>query len=397
MLTILCVATYFKGDAFLRECHRLGGNVILLTSTGLADAAWPRDAIAEIHTVPRGASDADIRGVVAAIARRHRIARIAALDDFDVEMGAMLRDFFQMPGFGRTVAARFRDKLTMRVEARALGLRVPEFTPVFNDAELRDWTARVPPPWVLKPRSSAAATGIKKVASADALWPALEAAGGERASCLLEQFVAGEVYHVDSIVRNGAVIFAAASQYGRPPMQIAHEGGIFITRRLPGRSADAQALLAANARLLAGFALTNGVSHTEFIGSPAAARGVTFLETSARVGGAYIVDMVEAATGVNLWREWARVELAGADGAYQLPAVSDDGAGIALCLAKQAEPDLAPYDDPEIVARIRKAHHAGLIVRSPDYARVESLIDDYARRFAADFLATMPAPDRPVE
>ena len=24
MLTILCIATYFKGDAFLRECRRAG-------------------------------------------------------------------------------------------------------------------------------------------------------------------------------------------------------------------------------------------------------------------------------------------------------------------------------------------------------------------------------------
>ena len=39
MLTILCVATYFKGDAFLRECHRLGCDVLLLTSDKLANAS----------------------------------------------------------------------------------------------------------------------------------------------------------------------------------------------------------------------------------------------------------------------------------------------------------------------------------------------------------------------
>lgn len=395
MLTILCVATYFKGAAFLKECHRQGADVVLLTADSLADAAWPREAIRDIHTVPRGAPEEELRRVAAAIARRHRIARIAALDDFDVEAGAMLRDYFQVPGFGRTTAARFRDKLTMRTGARRLGLRVPEFTAVFNDDEVREWTDRVPPPWVLKPRSSAAATGIRKIAHADALWPALDAAGDERAACLLEQFVAGEVCHVDSIVRGGRVVFAAASRYGRPPMQIAHEGGIFITRRLPDASPEARRLLAANRKLLTGFELGNGVSHTEFIVSPR--DGVTFLETSARVGGAYIVDMVEAATGVNLWQEWAKVELAGEDGPYAPPPVRPDGAGIALCLAKQAEPDLSGYVDPEIVTRIRKTHHAGLIVRSPDHRRVETLLDEYAGRFAADFLATMPAPERPVE
>jgi biotin carboxylase len=394
MPTILCVATYLKGEAFLRECRRLDATVLLLTADSLANAAWPRDAIAEIHTVARTATDREICRAVAGIARRHRLERIVALDDFDVETGAMLRDYFQVPGFGRTVAARFRDKLTMRRQARRVGLRVPEFSAVFNDQEVREWSSRVPAPWVLKPRSSAASTGIRKIASADDLWPALDAAGDERPACVLEQFVAGDVAHVDSIVRHGQVVFAVASRYGRPPMQIAHDGGIFVTRRLAPSHPETTALLDANDRLLRGFELPNGVSHTEFILS---AGGATFLETSARVGGAYIVDVIEAATGVNLWKEWARLEVTGEDGTYVPPRADESAAGIALCLARQEKPDLSSYDDPEIVKRIPKSHHAGLIVRSPDYGRVESLLDGYAKRFAADFLATMPAPDRPVE
>ena len=124
---------------------------------------------------------------------------------------------------------------------------------------------------------------------------------------------------------------------------------------------------------------------------------MTFLETSARVGGAYIVDVVEAATGINLWREWARLEVAGEERTYVLPRVAEAAAGIALCLARQERPDLSRYDDAEIVKRIPKAHHAGLIVRSSDFGRVESLLDNYVQRFAVDFLATMPAPERPVE
>jgi biotin carboxylase len=392
--TILCIATYFKGDPFLRECHRLGARVLLLTADTLAGAAWPREAIAEIHTIPRTAGEADIRRVVASIAQRHPIARIAALDDFDVEMGAMLREFLQLPGFGRSVASRFRDKLAMRTTAKKLGVAVPDFTGVFNDDEVNAWSSRVPPPWVLKPRSSAAATGIKKIATAADLWPALHAAGDDRPACLLEAFVAGEVFHVDSIVRNGKVVLAVPSRYGRPPMQIAHEGGIFVTRRLSDKSPEAVALLAANRKLLTGFELRNGVSHTEFIIGKA---GVTFLETSARVGGAYIVNVVEAATGVNLWHEWAKLELAGEDGAYKAPKPSHHAAGIALCLSRQAQPDLSAYNDAEIVMKIPKDHHAGVIVRSTDYARVDALLDSYAARFSTDFLATMPAPERPVE
>jgi biotin carboxylase len=396
MLTILCIATYFKGDAYLRECRRLGCTVLLLTVDTLADAAWPREAIDAIFTIRRDASGAEIRQRVDQIALRHRIERIAALDDFDVETAAMLREHLQVAGTGRTTASGFRDKLAMRVRARAIGLPVPEFSPVVNDQELHDFTGRVAPPWVLKPRSSAAAIGIKKIANRDELWRALEAAGDERSNGVLEQFVPGEVYHVDSIVWNGTVVFAVAFKYGRPPMEVSHQGGLFITRRLPDDSDEGRSLLAANRRLQDGLGLQRGVSHTEFIRADAGGAYV-FLETSARVGGAFIADTIEAATGINLWREWAKVDVAGEGGDYALPVPRADYAGIVLSLARQEEPDLSAYNDPEIVTTIRKHHHAGVIVRSPDPRRIDALIGDYTQRFYRDFFATAPPPERPVE
>jgi biotin carboxylase len=409
MVTILCIATYFKGDAFLRECRRQGCRVVLLTSDSLAGAEWPRESIDDIQSIPRDASDAEIRRRVDAIALKYPIDRIAALDDFDVEMGAMLREHLQVPGLERSGASRFRDKLAMRTTARALGIPVPEFSPVFNDQVLEEWTGRVPAPWVLKPRSSAAAIGIKKVADRDELWRALNAAGDQRSNTVLEQFVAGDVYHVDSIVWDGNVVFAIPFKYGRPPMEIAHQGGLFITRRLPDDSEEGKALLAMNRKLQEGFGLQRGVSHTEFIresGGPASPKlggvaasegGLVFLETSARVGGAFIVDTIEAASGVNLWAEWAKIEIAGARGRYTVPPHRRDYAGIVLSLARQENPDLSGYTDAEIVTRLKKAHHAGLILRSPDPARIDALIADYTPRFYRDFFATAPPPERPVE
>ena len=398
-MTILCIATYFKGEPFLIECKAQGCTVLLLTTDKLIGAEWPRDSIDEIHSVPRDASDAAVRRHVDKIARRHRIDRIAALDDFDVELAAMLREHLRVPGMGRTTASRFRDKLAMRMQARTLGIPVPAFSPVFNDQEVAEWTARVTPPWVLKPRSSAAALGIKKCDDRDALTRALEAAGDDRAECLLEQFVPGDVYHVDSIVWSGQVVFAVAFKYGRPPMEIAHQGGLFVTRRLPDDSDEARAILELNRRLQEGLGLRRGVSHTEFIraGGPGGAGGYVFLETSARVGGAYIVDTIEAATGINLWREWAKIEIAGESGTYTVPGHRDDYAGIVLTLARQEQPDMSAYTDPEIATTIRKDFHAGLVVHSPEPQRVESLIADYTDRFYRDFFATAPPPERPLE
>jgi biotin carboxylase len=394
-LTVLCLATYLKGHDFLRECRALGCRVLLLTVDSLADADWPRDTIDDMIFIRRDFSAAETRRVVSRTARTERFDRIVALDDFDVETAAMLREHFRLPGMGETTARHFRDKLAMRVRARDAGIAVPDFIHVLNHRAVAEWIERVRPPWVMKPRSQAASIGIKKIADPDALWQTIEQVGDEAAGYLLERFVPGDVYHADSIVFDSRILFDAASKYSRPPMQIAHEGGVFVTRTLPPESPEGQIVSDLNRQVLEALRLVRGVSHTEFIHG--ADGRWYFLETSARVGGAYIVDVVEAATGINLWREWARLEVAGERGEYAPPQPRRDAAGIVLTLARQEAPDTSAYTDAEIVRRIVKRHHAGLIVASPDPRRVDSLLEQYARRFMEDFFASAPVPERAVE
>jgi len=394
-ITFLCIATYRKGDEFLRECRRRGCRVLLLTEEQLRESDWPRESIDEFFYVRRDMPEDEIRKGAAYLARSEQLDRIVALDDFDVELAAMLREYLWVPGMGETTARAFRDKLAMRARARSAGIACPDFVSLVNDAAIEDWMRRVPPPWVVKPRFQAAAIGIKKVANRGELWDVVGALGDARADYLLEQFVTGDVYHADSIVFDRTVVFAATSRYGTPPMAVAHEGGIFVTRTLSPSDETARGIKALNARVLDAFGMLRGVSHTEFIRSTDGT--LHFLETSARVGGAYIVDVVEAATGVNLWREWARLEIAGEHGTYPPPLTRTDAAGIVLSLARQPEPDMSAYTDEEIVHRIRKRHHAGLIVRSQDPDRVAALLDSYVPRFYNDFHASAPPPARAAE
>jgi hypothetical protein len=76
-------------------------------------------------------------------------------------------------------------------------------------------------------------------------------------------------------------------------------------------------------------------------------------------------------------------------GAGRLKQLRNEYAGIVLSLAKQEQPDTSAYDDPEIVYRAKKRHHAGLIVRSKKLERVEELLSSYATRFAEDFVAVV--------
>jgi biotin carboxylase len=393
---ILCVSTYEKGHAFLRECARQGCQVYLLTEERHAKAAWPFDILTEFHTMPGGMRIEQIIHTVMHLARSRHFDRIVALDEFDMETVATLREHMRLPGMGTSATNLFRDKLAMRVEAARAGVRVPEFIGVFNYDDLRTWMAEVPTPWVLKPRAQASAIGIRKLHDSEALWRALGELGDQQSYYVLERFVPGKVFHVDGIVSEGKVMLAAAHEYGQAPMKLTHEGGVFTTRQLERDAAITKSLVSIHADVVHALRLQKGVTHTEYIQAQADGE-LYFLEAAARVGGAYIADVVEHSLGVNLWVEWARLEIADMRGEqYTLPPLRNDYAGSVLCLAQQRDPDTSQYTDPEIVYRMHKHHHAGLIVRSADPARVQTLLDEYSRRFAADYLAVLPAPDRPT-
>ena len=390
-VTILCLASYFKGHDFLRECHRLGARVLLVTRESLRDLEWPRDSIDELLLIPDlTRRDYMINGV-SWLARTESIDRIVPLDEFDLEMASTLREHTRVPGMGESTVRFFRDKLAMRMQAEDRGVLVPEFVPILNYDRIREFLDRVPAPWFLKPRHSASAIGIKKIERPEELWPLLDELGDRQSYHLLERYVPGDVFHVDAVAWDGKVVFAEAHGYFHPPFDVYHGGGLFCTRTLDRSSDASRELVALNEKIMSALGMSRGAVHTEFIRGRDDGR-YYFLETAARVGGANIVALVEAATGLNLWREWARVEVASAGGdEYVAPVGRTDHAGLLISLARQEWPDLSAYDAPEIVWRLSKRHHAGLVVASATHDRVEALLAAYMPRFREDFFASMPA------
>ncbi len=397
-LTFLCLASYHKGFEFVRELRRQGCRVLLVTSKSLEHEEWPRESIDEMLYIPDVGKQWNAQDTLLGIsyaARTRHVDRIVPLDDFDLEKAAALREHLRLPGMGETQTRFFRDKLAMRGRAAAAGLPVPPFVHVLNDDRIREFTERVRPPWILKPRLMAGTIGIRKLHDAADLWQAVNGLDDERSFFLIEQFVPGDIFHVDSIVWRGKVVRATSSRYGVPPFTVSHGGGVFTTRLIERGSTDDRALQGLNASVLAAFGLAYGVSHTEYI--HAHDGRWLFLETSARVGGAHIAELIEISTGANLWAEWARVEVADAQGsAYTAPPDRGAYGGLVVSLARQEWPDTSGYVDPEIAWRLTKHHHVGFIVRSADPQRVEALLDSYVPRIAHDFGAAMPMTDSPA-
>jgi biotin carboxylase len=394
-LTVLAVSSYEKGQEFLRTCKALGCRVLLLTVEKFRDGDWPRESIDEMFFMPEELPLEHLIYTVSYLARSQPIDRIVALDEFDMENVSALREHMRIPGMGLTTVRYFRDKLAMRARAQEIGILVPEFAHVLNHDNLHEFMNRVPGPWLLKPRSQASGIGMKKIHAPEELWPWLEQLGDKQSFYLLEQFIPGSVYHVDSVVSEREVVFDEAHAYGSPPLDVSHHGGVFTTRTLPREDPDTTALFEVNREVIEGLGSVRGVTHAEFLRANADGR-LYFLEIAARVGGAYISELVEAAGSINLWREWARLEIGAGNQPYTLPPVRNDHAGVIVCLARQEYPDTSAYTDPEIVYRVSKYHHAGFVLKSPSADRIQQLLDSYSLRFAQDFLATQPVPEKPT-
>ena len=396
-LTLLCLASYDKGHRFLQEAKRQGCRVLLLTSLSLQDTAkWPRKSLDDIFYMPDEEHEWNLQHMLLAVShlvRTTQVDRIVPLDDFDLEKAALLREHLRLPGLGETATRYFRDKLAMRMRAAENGIRVPEFTATFNFEKITEFIDHVPAPWVLKPRLMAGAIGIEKFHERQPLWDRIHSIGDQQSFFVLERFIPGDVFHVDSIWHRGEMVYAVSSAYGTPPLEVTTGGGIFTTSLLERGSEADRALRAMNQQVLTAFELTDGVSHTEFIRAHEDG-AFYFLETSARVGGAHISDLIEAATGINLWTEWARVEIAAAHGtAYNPPPEGSEYAGLLVSLARQEWPDTSEFQDPELVWRMNRKHHVGFIVKSPYRSRVEELLKLYVDRVRTHFHASEPARD----
>ena len=393
--TFLCLASYYKGTAFLKACHDLGIRTILLTLESLKEKDWPWEYIDEHYFMSDLYKQPDVTHAVSYLARERRIDRIVPLDDFDVETAASLREHLRCPGMGDTTARYFRDKLAMRVQARDCGIQVPDFVGILNYSQVAEYADSVSPPWVLKPRSEAGAVGIKKVHSKDQLWEYIHALGDKQSYYLAEKYVKGDVFHVDSVVYDKKVLFARAHRYGVPPFDVWNHGGVFSSQSLDLKDKLSKELLKLNEKMVEAMGLVRGVTHTEFIQGQDGE--LYFLEKAARVGGANIDKLVEASSDIDLWREWARLELANLNKEpYKAPKARKDNAGLLVCLAKDKHPDMSGFDAPEVVWKEGKDHHASIIVASKSADRVAQLIEEYTRKLQSEVLAVAPPTDEVV-
>lgn len=126
----------------------------------------------------------------------------------------------------------------------------------------------------------------------------------------LEEYIAGEEYHLDILWKNGEAVFSSISQYLTPRINVLNHpelnGSVTIKRDETTESTYSEAI-ESQKKINQNINLINGVTHSEFIIDKN--NQIVFIEFATRYGGFKVPETIKHTYGIDLIVEWINIEL----------------------------------------------------------------------------------------
>jgi biotin carboxylase len=264
----------------------------------------PKGTFAELHLIELRECNDYLTDLVGAIRSRHPITQILTISEQDLTPVVYARGKLGLGGLQLDKAALFRDKILMKEALKQTGLKLPQYAHAADDAAVRDLFSRFKR-LVIKPRDGYGSQDTSVVSTAKEIDLFLSKPKELREGFLVENFISGDIYHLDAVVRGGEILFSSLGKYIVAPLDFsAHRwaGTCFTNAQTPLFQAAKKDLLA----LLKAFDTRDGVFHFEFFDT-----GVDriFGEVAIRPAGGGIADAIHDTFGVHLVEEHVRVQL----------------------------------------------------------------------------------------
>jgi hypothetical protein len=228
-------------------------------------------------------------------------ARIITDNEYDLERVARIREDLGIPGQSARSATSFRDKVVMKQTASRT-VATPRFARLATITDLTDFIAENDYPVVVKPVSQGGSRDITVLRGEDDLlafsrrhW---------RDDLMAEDFVEGEIYHVDAIIAPG-YRFVASSRYLRDCLGVL-SGQNNGSLQLDPRDKLARRLEEFLDQVLDAFDTPEtSAYHLEVFRTPE--DEFVLCEIASRVGGSRIPALTRATYGLDLHTTWLRL------------------------------------------------------------------------------------------
>ncbi len=263
----------------------------------------PFDLGRELHVIEMRNAEAYVSSLLAAVHQRYPLTRVISISEQDFILAAHAREALGLPGLSVAEATRYRDKVDMKSHLQP-DIRHPAFlvTSLWDEV---DAFLRAHGRIIVKPRRGAGSQDCHVITGADELEKCRQQIGNQLVNYFAEVYIDMPVYHLDALVRGGALRFATLGIYSHPPLQFAQSDWLTtISTNAPSRLYNhATSLLM---KVLSSYGTHDGVFHLEFFAS---GDTVYFGEIAIRPAGGGIPETIYQAWGVHLFEEHVRIQL----------------------------------------------------------------------------------------
>lgn len=294
---------------FVKAARDYGYDAVALAPEGTTFSSGEVD---HHYFCPNYDDASDLRKRVRQIHGDHNVQRIMVSFEGDVYPACLCREENGISGMQPEVGIYFRDKNAMSARARELGIKIAESCLPHTFITIERFVEQVGFPIVLKPYDGMACMKTYKIRTREELSRAWDRIKNERHDYRVEKFVEARQFHLDSLTQRGEVVFGILSEYTYRLLDSLSDNysntqAVASITRQSDLSAAHKRMFEINSQIMTGFGFERGVTHAEFYLTRDGE--VYFGEVGARVGGAYIVPMLEKACGLNIADEWARIEI----------------------------------------------------------------------------------------
>lgn len=221
-------------------------------------------------------------------------------DEGNLEVAGRLRRVFKVPGMTFKHAQVLTNKVLMKSVLEQHQIRVPkhlDLAKVAATEALQTIETSVGLPAIIKPKSSAASSGVALVHTQQELDIWLEENHSQINRFEAEEYIEATIYHCDTQLCEGKVVFEEVGEYQRPPLELKH--GVPCTSIILPKDEEVRAkILAFNKDVLAALEQTSGTFHHELFVTNSGE--IIFLEIAGRLPGGITIPTYKKFNGVNL-------------------------------------------------------------------------------------------------
>lgn len=257
-----------------------------------------------VQTFNQYEKNSAVTDVATKLIEKHKIKTIIAKSECDLLRAGKLRDAFQIEGQSFTQALAFRDKVVMKSHLEKSNLRIPTYRRIENKSDAIAFSNSQGFPLVLKPTDGAGSLNTVIIENANQMETLPDTLFENNME--IEEYIAGEMYHVDGIVLNNEVKFIYPSKYFHDCLRYQNNessGSCILEYHHPLR----ERLIDFTKSILSALPTpTMTTFHAEIFHTPE--DELIFCEIASRTGGVRIREMLRHAFDIDLDQLWIQAQ-----------------------------------------------------------------------------------------